>query len=72
VSAAAGVSSLLTFSGGSLTRVASAAAYPLLSALSGLGSVALGTTAMALGTSLSVLRLGLGVVKFMVQVRVWS
>jgi hypothetical protein len=57
-------------------RVAQGAAYPLITSLrrlssvfvSGLGS----TTAVALGTGLGVLRLGLGVVKFLVQLGVFA
>ncbi|WIA18476.1 hypothetical protein OEZ85_009932 [Tetradesmus obliquus] len=57
-------------------RVARGAAYPLITSLrrlssvfvSGLGS----TTAVALGTGLGVLRLGLGVVKFLVQLGVFA
>jgi hypothetical protein len=56
----------------SFTRLASAIAAPMASTLSGIGGVFMGTTAVALGTSLSVLRLGLGVVKFLVQVAVFA
>jgi hypothetical protein len=60
----------------SIMRVAQGAAYPLITSLrrlssvfvSGLGS----TTAVALGTGLGVLRLGLGVVKFLVQLGVFA
>lgn len=57
-------------------RVAQGAAYPLITYLRQLGSVFLSgvgsTTAVALGTGLGVLRLGLGVVKFLVQLGVFA
>ena len=64
--------SMLAMGSSSFTRLASAVAAPMASTLSGIGGVFMGTTAVALGTSLSVLRLGLGVVKFLVQVAVFA
>jgi hypothetical protein len=60
----------------SIMRVAQGAAYPLITSLRRLSSVFMSglgsTTAVALGTGLGVLRLGLGVVKFLVQLGVFA
>jgi hypothetical protein len=57
-------------------RVAQGAAYPLITSLRRLSSVFMSglgsTTAVALGTGLGVLRLGLGVMKFLVQLGVFA
>lgn len=76
VAAAASSSSSSSGATTSIIRVAQGAAYPLITYLRQLGSVFLSgvgsTTAVALGTGLGVLRLGLGVVKFLVQLGVFA
>jgi hypothetical protein len=63
-------------SSSSIMRVAQGAAYPLITSLRRLSSVFMSglgsTTAVALGTGLGVLRLGLGVMKFLVQLGVFA